>query len=193
MTTATAPQPQAAGYGSITPQKLAEEIKAHPDALLIDVRMPAEYRAVHIPQARLMPLDQLDPAEVRGMASDGKPIYVICHAGGRGAKACQQLASAGLEHLVNVEGGTSAWAAAGLPVVRAKGAISIMRQVQIVAGSLILIGAILGVTVHIGFVGLSAFVGAGLLFAGLTDTCGMAILLAKMPWNNGPAAKNCSI
>ncbi|QDU71384.1 rhodanese-like domain-containing protein [Mucisphaera calidilacus] len=180
-------------FGTIKPQRLAEILHENPDTHLIDVRTPAEYRQVHIPQARLMPLDSLDPAEVREYAADDKTLYVVCHAGGRGAKACEQLAEAGITTVVNVEGGTTAWADAGLPVVRTNGMISIMRQVQIIAGSLILLGVVLGILVHPYLVGISAFVGAGLLFAGLTDTCGMAIILARMPWYNAPNVKNCSI
>ena len=73
--------------------------------------------------------------------------------------------------------------AAGLPVVRGKKAISLERQVRIAAGSLVVVGALLGWSVHPAFVGLSAFVGAGLVFAGITDTCGMGMILARMPWN----------
>ena len=86
-------------------------------------------------------------------------------------------------NVVNVEGGTLACEAAGLPVVRGKKAISLERQVRIAAGFLVLVGAVLALTVHPYFAGLSAFVGAGLMFAGITDTCGMGMLLARMPWN----------
>jgi len=70
-----------------------------------------------------------------------------------------------------------------LPVVRGKKSIPLERQVRIAAGFLVLLGAVLGFFVHPYFIGLSAFVGAGLMFAGITDTCGMALVLAKMPWN----------
>lgn len=76
--------------------------------------------------------------------------------------------------------------AAGLPVVRGKKAVSLERQVRITAGSLVLIGAILGYFVHPYWIGLSAFIGAGLAFAGITDTCGMGMMLARMPWNQIP-------
>ena len=85
--------------------------------------------------------------------------------------------------MVNVEGGTLACVEAGLPVVRGKKAISLERQVRIAAGSLVLLGVLLGWFVHPAFIGLSAFVGAGLVFAGITDTCGMGMMLARMPWN----------
>jgi rhodanese-related sulfurtransferase len=84
---------------------------------------------------------------------------------------------------VSVDGGTQAWEAAGLPIVRGQKTISLERQVRIAAGSLVVLGAVLGYFVHPYFIGLSAFVGAGLVFAGVTDTCGMGMLLARMPWN----------
>ena len=99
--------------------------------------------------------------------------------------ACQKLEAAGYESVVNLEGGTSAWQAAGLQVVEGKKAMSLERQVRIAAGSLIVIGAAIGYFVHPGGYGLSAFVGAGLVFAGLTDTCAMGMMIAKMPWNQG--------
>ena len=86
-----------------------------------------------------------------------------------------------------MEGGTLACEAANLPVVRGQKAISLERQVRIAAGSLVLIGAILGFWVDPYWIALAAFVGAGLIFAGITDTCGMAMLLARMPWNQVPA------
>ena len=98
-------------------------------------------------------------------------------------QACAKFIAAGFTNVVNVEGDTLVWAEAGLPVVRGKKAISLERQVRIAAGSLVLTGAILGWLVHPAFIGLSAFVGAGLVFAGVTDTCGMGLLLARMPWN----------
>jgi rhodanese-related sulfurtransferase len=109
-------------------------------------------------------------------------VYVICLSGARGAKACEKLTAAGL-NAVNIEGGTLAWAAANLPVVRGKKSISLERQVRIAAGSLVLLGCVLGYFVHPLGYALPAFIGAGLLFAGVTNTCGMGLLLAKMPWN----------
>ncbi len=90
---------------------------------------------------------------------------------------------AGYDNIVNVDGGTSAWEAAGLPVVRGKKAMSLERQVRIAAGFLVFLGAALGYFVNPAWIGLSAFVGAGLMFAGITDTCAMGMMIAKMPWN----------
>ena len=110
-------------------------------------------------------------------------MYVICRSGSRGRQACEKFLAAGFTDVANVEGGTQACVEAGLPVVRGKKAISLERQVRIAAGSLVLLGVLLGWLVHPAFLGLSAFVGAGLVFAGVTDTCGMGMMLARMPWN----------
>lgn len=152
---------------------------------LIDVRTSAEFREMHVAAARNVPLDRLDPLVLRQEVGAGfsTPLYVICQRGGRGKQACEKLATAGWTDVVNVEGGTLACEAAGVPLVRGKKTVSLERQVRIVAGALVLTGAVLTLTVHPYFAGLSAFVGAGLIFAGVTDTCGMAMCLARMPWN----------
>jgi len=152
---------------------------------LIDVRTPVEYRAAHAVGARNIPLDTLDPQAVASgrNGQSGQPMYFICQGGNRSRKAVQKCLDSGVENVVNVEGGTNAWQQAGLPVKHGKKAISLERQVRIAAGSLVLLGAVLGYFVAPAFIALSAFVGAGLIFAGITDTCGMGMMLAKMPWN----------
>jgi rhodanese-related sulfurtransferase len=154
---------------------------------LIDVRTRMEFQEAHAEYARNVPLDILDPAKVtlgRSAAAD-RPLYLICRSGGRSKQACQKFVTAGFPEVVNVEGGTLAWIEAGLPVVRGKRIISLERQVRITAGLLVLLGIGLGWFVHPAFFILSAFVGAGLVYAGLTDRCGMGLLLARMPWNRG--------
>jgi rhodanese-related sulfurtransferase len=170
---------------TISPRQLHELHEHGQAATLLDVRTPAEFRQVHVPYAINAPLESLDPAVVLhspGGCAD-QPLYVICHSGGRGSKACAKLLAAGVGHVVNVEGGTAAWQQAGLPVVRGKKTISLERQVRIAAGLLVLVGSALGYFVDPYWIGLAAFVGAGLTFAGVTDTCGMGMLLARMPWN----------
>lgn len=160
---------------------------------LIDVRTPVEFRAVHATAAQNIPLDALDPhrvMETHGRSAD-KPLYVICKSGARGEKARQKFADAGFANVVNVEGGTDAWIAAGQPVVRGRKAVSLERQVRIAAGFLVLVGAVLSFW-NIYFVCLSGFVGAGLIFAGITDTCGMGMLLARMPWNQVTDSTCCT-
>src|SRR6478672_5638807 len=168
----------------VKPQELAELCKEGKRIELIDVRTPVEYREVHVEIARNVPLDQLDALALMQArnGSANEPLYVICRSGSRGQQACEKFLKAGFSNVVNIEGGTMACVEAGLPVVRGKKAISLERQVRIAAGLLVLLGAALSF-VHPAFIGLSAFVGAGLVFAGITDTCGMGMMLARMPWN----------
>lgn len=177
---------------TITPKELQALRNQGKTVELIDVRTPVEFREVHADFARNIPLDSLDPAAVVSSRSAEQPLYVICRSGSRGQQACAKFLAAGYPNVVNVEGGTLAWAESGLPVVRGKKAVSLERQVRIAAGSLVLLG--LGLSfVHPVFLGLSAFVGAGLVFAGVTDTCGMALLLGRMPWNQvAPTGAACS-
>lgn len=132
-----------------------------------------------------MPLDAFDPAAVvaeRRNANDS--VYVICQSGARASKACQRLKEAGVAKAYCVEGGTAAWEKMGLPVERGrKGTISLERQVRIAAGLFVVLGVALAWTVHIAFLAIPAFVGFGLVFAGITDHCGMALVLGRMPWN----------
>jgi rhodanese-related sulfurtransferase len=172
---------------TISPQKLYEIVQAGQNVELIDVRTPVEFREVHLGCARNVPLDQLDVAKIAaGREGSSQPLYVICRSGSRGKQACERFLAASYTNVVNVDGGTQAWDQAGLTVVRGKKAISLERQVRIAAGSLVLIGSLLGVIAHPYWIGLSAFVGAGLVFAGITDTCGMGMILARMPWNQVP-------
>jgi rhodanese-related sulfurtransferase len=163
---------------TIGPTELLDELKRG-GATLIDVRTPAEFRELHVRGATNEPLDTLDPKKF----VSAKRLLVICQKGGRGKMACEKLAAAGVTSAVNVEGGTLACEAAGLPIERGRKSISLERQVRICAGSLVVLGTALGWWVHPAWFGLPAFVGSGLVFAGVTDTCGMGMLLARMPWN----------
>jgi rhodanese-related sulfurtransferase len=169
----------------IKPQELSKLCKEGNKVDLIDVRTPVEFREVHLEIARNVPLDQLDPASLMHArnGSANEPLYFICRSGSRGQQACEKSLKAGFSNVVNIEGGTMACVEAGLPVVHGKKAMSLERQVRIAAGSLVLLGAILGWLVHPAFIGLSAFVGAGLVFAGITGSCGISMILARMPWN----------
>ncbi|QDT75646.1 rhodanese-like domain-containing protein [Lacipirellula limnantheis] len=169
---------------TITPRQLHDIVQTGADVELIDVRTPVEFQEVHVSFARNVPLEQLGSAtSAAGRSGAAQPLYVICRSGGRGKQACEKLLAAGYANVVNVEGGTQAWDQAALPVVRGKKAISLERQVRIAAGLLVVTGAALGYFVSPAWIGLAAFVGAGLTFAGITDTCGMGMVLARMPWN----------
>ena len=166
---------------NLTVEQSHQERQANSSIPLIDVRTPAEYGSLHAEFASNHPMESLDLSTFP--FSKDQEIHVICESGGRSMKVCQKLEAAGFEKVVNVEGGTSAWDAANLPVISGKKTISLERQVRIAAGALVVIGAVIGHFVHPGGFALSAFVGAGLVFAGITDTCGMGMLIARMPWN----------
>ncbi|MGB7344275.1 MAG: rhodanese-like domain-containing protein [Pirellulaceae bacterium] len=178
---------------TIDVKRLADE-QSRTEVDVIDVRMPTEFREVHAECARNVPLDALDPREVMASrnGSASQPLYVICRSGNRSAQACKKFIDAGFENVVNVEGGTTAWETAGLPTVRGKKAFPLMQQVQLTAGFLTLLGVALAYAIHPYFVGLSAFVGAGLMFAGATGACPLASGIAKMPWNQCEGGGSCS-
>jgi rhodanese-related sulfurtransferase len=167
---------------ALAAQELASKCQAGEQLELIDVRTPLEFQEVHSIYARNMPLSDLEVKALLHNRED-KPLYVICLSGARGMKACEAIQNAGFTNVFNVEGGTKAWVAAGLPVNQGKKVISLERQVRIAAGSLVVAGVALGWFVHPYFLGLSALVGVGLVVAGITDNCGMGMILARMPWN----------
>lgn len=176
---------------SISPAALSAFLGAGKAHELLDVRMTPEYASAHVPGATSIPLNELKIEPFISQHKPGTPIFVLCHAGTRAAKAIEQFERAGCGDCVLVEGGTQAWIDAGLPVHRGvNNVLPLMRQVQVVVGSLSAIGAILALAVNPWFAVLPLFLGCGLLFAGITGTCGMALLLAKMPWNRGQ--KSCS-
>jgi rhodanese-related sulfurtransferase len=161
------------------------------NCLLIDVREYPEYAAGRIAQARLIPLGEL---EARASELDKQvPVYLICRSGRRASQAQDKLLSLGFRDVHNVRGGMMAWQAAGLPIESSQNAPwSLERQVRLVAGSLVLLGTLLSIFVYSAFIYLAIFVGAGLVFAALTDSCAMAMLLAKLPWNKANS-QSCSI
>lgn len=177
---------------AIKPLELAALCKEGKSIDVIDVRTPVEFREVHLEIARNVPLEGLDAAVVMQArnGSANEPLYVICRSGSRGQQACEKFLKAGFSNVFNIEGGTMACVEAGLPVVRGKKAVSLERQVRIAAGSLVLVGAGLSF-LHPAFIGLAAFVGAGLVFSGITDTCGMGMILARMPWNQCKDSTSC--
>ena len=150
---------------------------------LIDVRSPAEFRSVHVQSAVNLPLGDLDAKTIAQHANPEDDIYLICHSGGCSTQACEQLKGLGFTNVISIDGGTAACLDCGVPVNEGKKIMSIERQVRIVAGLLVVLGVILSITLNPAFIYLSAFVGAGLAFAGITDTCMMGLFIAKMPWN----------
>jgi rhodanese-related sulfurtransferase len=174
---------------TISPTTLVDLRRKGDKFTLIDVRTPAEFGEVHVDFAHNIPLDRLDAKAVTSLCGDGA-VYFVCKSGSRSQKACEKLLAAGLKGVGSVEGGTAACEAAGVPVVRGRKVMSLERQVRIAAGALVAVGAALaafGPEAPVNWqaigAGLAGFVGCGLVFAGITDTCGMAMLIARMPWN----------
>jgi rhodanese-related sulfurtransferase len=180
----------------ITPAELMERKNTAPAHLpihLIDVRTPVEFQEMHVSFANLVPLDTLTPKLVEEKFKGTDPVYVVCRSGSRGKKACETLLASGCANVFNIQGGTLACAQAGLPITHGKKVMSLERQVRIAAGFLVALGSLLGFFVdpRLGF--LSTFVGCGLMFAGVTDTCGMGMMLAKMPWNRVANNPSCHL
>jgi len=152
-------------------------------ASVIDVRTGAEFKQAHLTVSRHIPLDKIEVGSLKELPA-GQPVYLICQQGGRAAKAAEKLTRSG-HQLIVVSGGLEALKhqPVTLNECRSSQHISLERQVRIAAGSLVLAGVLSGTLINPAFYGISAFVGAGLVFAGITNWCGMALLLAKMPWN----------
>ena len=167
---------------TISPIELQLILAQKPSATVLDVRTPVEFAAVRIPQSKNIPLDELNSAALN--CNGDEPIYLICSSGQRAMRAADKLAGEGIATPIVVAGGTQEWIKSNLPVLRSHTKVlSLERQVRIAAGSLVLVGFLLGWFVDHWFFLVTGLVGAGLIFAGITDFCGMGLLLAKMTWN----------
>lgn len=170
---------------SITIKELADHYTEQPIDL-IDVRTRVEFSELHASPAKNIPLSELDPDLVMAKHTElfeNQPLYLICQSGKRSSKASDKFAAAGYDNIINVIGGTQEWYAMGLPVKQNEQVISLERQVRIAAGSITLLGILLAYFMHPYFLLTAVFVGTGLVFAGISDTCGMGLLLGRMPWN----------
>ena len=167
----------------IRPDQLEMILRENPGIRLLDVRTPGEYESVHIPGAYNVPLDTLGEHGADIRAHVDQAVVLICQSGQRARKAEEALKGAGMPNLHVLDGGVNGWVAAGKPVHRGRKRISLERQVRIAAGALAATGGLLAVLVNPLFGLLAAFVGSGLLFAGVTDTCGMAMALSRLPYN----------
>ncbi len=165
----------------LSPQQVRERIDAG-SAVLVDIREPDEFARSHVKGAQSQPLTTWEKAHLT-IDPDADVIFT-CRSGMRTAGACDRLAARVNGDAFVLDGGLDAWAKAGLPVeTNADAPMEIMRQVQIAAGSLVLLGVLLGFLVAPSWFALSGFVGAGLTFAGVSGYCGMAHLLMLAPWN----------
>jgi rhodanese-related sulfurtransferase len=168
-------------FKNVTAQE-AKQWLDNGEATIIDVREPAEFATKHIKGATLLPLGKITADD---LPETNKKIIIYCQKGSRGNSACVKITDQDNSAVIyNLEGGIEAWQAAGNSVKEGKGKVlPLDRQVQITIGSLALAGSLSGYFYNPAFMFLPAFLGAGLLFAGLSGTCGLAIIMAKMPWN----------
>jgi len=167
----------------ILPDELAALLTEQPGIRLLDVRTPGEYQTAHIRGAFNVPLDRLDEYGREISKSGGDPIVLVCQSGQRARKADGALRGVGMANLMILDGGVDAWAAAGQPIIRGARRMSLERQVRIAAGALSATGGFLALFANPLFAVVPAFVGSGLVFAGITDTCMMGMLIAKLPYN----------
>ena len=169
----------------LKPDELARLRAEHPGTRLLDVRTPGEFEAQHIEGSYNVPLDTLSEHAAEIRAGVAEPVVLVCRSGQRGRKAEDVLRTAGMDNLYVLEGGLTAWTAAGGRVREGRPKLSLERQVRIAAGALAATGGFLALLVNPLFAAIPALVGSGLVFAGITDTCAMGMLLAKLPYNRG--------
>ena len=167
----------------LTHDELTRLVRDRPETRVLDVRTPGEFDAEHIAGAYNVPLDTLGEHGPEIRAGVAEPVVLVCRSGQRARKAEEALKGAGMTNLHVLEGGMSAWTAAGHPVLRGAPRMSLERQVRIAAGAMAATGGFLALFVNPLFAVIPAFVGSGLVFAGVTDTCAMGMLIARLPYN----------
>ena len=176
------------GFTKLSPQEAKRRLDEG-SAVLIDIRESSEFAREHILGARLAPLGGLDAHDFDRERSAGKAAIFHCQSGQRTVVNAARLVAAGFKETFVLDGGLIGWRTSGLPTrVNRTAPLELQRQVQIAAGSMVVLGIALAVVVSPWFALLSAFVGSGLVFSGVTGTCGMARLLMVMPWNKVAAA-----
>jgi rhodanese-related sulfurtransferase len=173
----------------ISPAQAHDLLKKEENCALVDVRTYMENQAMNVEGGILAPVQDLDPKvffEQHPGLKD-KKLLLLCKGGTRSKAAGVKFTKAGFENLAVIEGGITAWNEAKLPVkITETKVISIDRQTRIAIGTMVMVFTLLGAFVHPGFLIGAGFMGCGLIFAGVTDTCGLALIIAKMPWNKGP-------
>ena len=167
----------------IAADDLGRLLETQPDVRILDVRTPAEYETVHIPGSYNVPLDLLGEHGREIRSSVAAPVVLVCQSGQRARKAEQALRGAGMPNLHILDGGMNAWLSVDRSVVRGAQRVSLERQVRVVAGALVALGSALALAVGSAFAVVPALIGVGLVFAGVTNTCGMAMVLARLPYN----------
>jgi rhodanese-related sulfurtransferase len=160
--------------------------------LLLDVRTPGEFGYEHIEGSLCDPLQGLDAAAWAAKLDGSRRCVVVCQGGIRAKQAAERLEAAGAKNLVILERGVNGWKAAGKPCQQGeRGGLPLDRQVRIASGLIVVTGVVLGALANPAWYALAGFMGAGLIFAGMTNWCGLAILVCKMPWNESGANATC--
>ena len=167
----------------LSPADVADLRRDRPGARLLDVRTPGEFETEHIAGAYNVPLDTLGEHGPEIRAGVAEPVVLVCRSGQRARRAEEALKAAGMTNLHVLDGGMTAWTAAGQPVRRGEPRMSLERQVRVAAGAMAATGGFLALFVNPLFAALPAFVGSGLVFAGVTDTCAMGMVLSRLPYN----------
>jgi rhodanese-related sulfurtransferase len=180
----------------VAPQAVFEKTIRGERVHLVDVRTPGEFDALHAEGARLVPLERFDAGTLAaslGLNEERlgrtEPLYLLCRSGARASQAAEKLLARGYGNVHVVDGGTARWSESGLPVVRGRGVISLERQVQIAIGALVILKVLFGFAISPMFFVLVALIGVGLVFAGVTQSCALASLLARMPWNQAKSGQ----
>lgn len=167
----------------LQPKDVENLMEAGTNIRILDVRTPAEFESLHIPGSYNVPLDTLGEHGPELRAHVNEPVVLVCRSGERARKADEALRKGGMTNLHVLEGGMMAWERHEYPMRRGGERWGLERQVRLIAGSLVVIGVVGGVLVHPALMFVAGFVGAGLTFSGITNTCGMAMVLAKLPYN----------
>ncbi len=168
--------------GQASVKQISEMLENGTECQVIDVREYSEFNCERIAAAQLMPLSNFE--KHAGEIDHTKPVYLMCRTGNRARQAGGRLMNKGFTDINVIEGGMAAWSAANLPVIKGESKVwSLERQVRLTAGFFVLAGVVMGFLVSPYLFLISGFIGAGLVFAAVTDTCTMGLLLAKMPWN----------
>ena len=166
----------------ISAKELKAILNSRQSVQVVDVREPVEFDAECVKEARCMPLSSFE--EHACHLEKDKPVYLLCRTGNRARQAAEKLGKLGVREFYSVTGGLEAWKAAGFETRQSSPAVwGLERQVRFAAGALVVTGVVLGWLMHSTFAVVAAVVGVGLMFSAITDTCGIAMLLARMPWN----------
>lgn len=173
---------EAALLEMVSPKEAVSLAQKNQRVKLLDVRSALEFAEAHIKDSVNVPIDMIS-AKINDLSLSGQAYIVLCRTGNRSPMAADMLIQSGIHDVKVMQGGMTRWQKEGLPVIKGEGGISLERQVRVIAGSLVLLGTLLSLTVHQGFVVIPLFVSCGLIFAGLTNNCLMGMLLMKLPYN----------